>query len=401
MEKLAYVPDGGSTIEVADPTSISGSEPNKPYVDARFYSAPYTGPTTAADASGNLPNIYIMVKNKSGFSSTSNVGVGLVAGTYTLRLRTGDFDPTFVVVQGEWVDHEVEKGADGFFTVELTARTRPFLLMEGDSIKNCIALKWKSGCEAERGYQHWLGSALVMPQNAASREVSRGSAISTSAPYIVASAPKAAGPEAKQTLTVAGPHFAPEGLVTSGTLEGGRFLYPAYYRKFVPYGVTVRTLKLAGVETTEAAIKTFLAKKSLFRGTIQNDEGAAVEQTLTITARETGVLVDFNLSSFSAPNPTLYTSNPSRDRRTVSTGAAINPLRTAKKGQRLSRTALLGPSTETRIVAAVSRSSKVCKVSGSSIRMLKAGKCTLMVTITPTTTASTAPSKVSVSVTVS
>lgn len=401
VEKLSYVPDGGTAVDVVNPTSMSSSEPTKPYVDARFYSAAYTGPTTPADASGNLPNIYLMVKNRAGFSSPSNVGTGLVAGAYTLRLRTGDFDPTFVVVQGEWVDHEVEKGSDGFFTVELTARTKPFLLMEGASITNCIALKWKKTCEAERGYAQWLGSALVMPQNAASREVSRGSAISTSAPYIVATPPAANGPEAKQALTVAGPHFAPDGLITSGTMEDGRYLYPAVYRTFIPYAATVRTLKLAGVDTTEAVIKSFLAKKSLFRGTIQNDDGVTEDRRLTITARETGVLIDFNLTSFSAPNPTLYTGSPLRERRATSTGAAVNPLRTAKKGQRVSRTTLLGPSPETRIVSTVSKTTKVCKVSGSSVRMLKSGRCTLSVGIAPTTSSTTSVTKVVVSITVS
>lgn len=401
VEKLSYVPDGGTSVDVASPATLSRDQPTKPYIDARFYTAAYNGPSTPADARGLLPNLYLMIKNRSGFTTTTNIATGLAAGTYSFRLRTGDFDPTFVVIQGEWVDHKVERGADGYFTLDVTARTAPFVTMETASIANCITLKWKTGCEADNGYGQWLGSALVMLQNPASREISRGSAISTSAPYVVANAPVANGPETKQTLSVAGPHFAPDGLLTSGTVEDSRYLYPAYYRKLIPYTAIVRSLKLIGVDTTEDGIKAFLAKRSLFRGTIQNSEGVAVPQRLTVTAKDAGVLIDFNLASFSAPNPTLYMSSPLREFASSSSGAAISPLRTAKKGQKVSRTALLGPSLETRIVSTVSKSKKVCTISGSSVRMLKSGKCILSVAIAPTTSATATPEKVSVTITVS
>jgi len=401
VESLSFTPDGGTPTQVTEPATSSQSDTSKPYLNAGFFFSAYTGPSTNADGTGLLPTMNANLFNNSGFPRSAAIRDGLAEGTYTYRLRTGDFDPTYVVIQGDWINHTVEKGADGYFTLEVTARPLTFLSVSSN-IGKCLASNWKTDCEGETATRRWLGGAFVMHGNAQTRDVSRGTAISTTASYIRPSAPAANGPEAKQRLTVAGPHFVPDGFLTSGKTENGRYLNPAVYKMYLPYAATVRSLALANITTTEDGIKKYLAdpKNSIYSGTIVNEAGITVKKGLTVTAMEKGVLVNFNLDTFSAPNPTLYMSNPDRVRTTATSGAAISPLRAVKKGQKVSRTTLLGASPGTKIGTTTSKSPKVCSIAGSTVRALKAGTCNLSVTISTMSGGKAVLSKVNVSVTV-
>lgn len=402
VESLSFTPDGGATVNIADPATASQTDVNKPYLYAGFFFSAYTGPTTTADGTGLMPTMNANVLNNAESRSTSPIRDGIAAGTYTYRFRTGDYDPTYVVVQGDWVNHVVEKGADGYFTVEVTARPLTFLTV-GANVGKCLAGNWKTDCEGDSAIRRWLGGAFVMHQNSATRDISRGTAISTTASYIKPSAPAAdgSGIGAKQSLTVAGPHFVPDGFLTSGKTENGRYLNPAVYKMFLPYAATVRSLALANIQTTEEKIKEYLKTSSIFSGTILNEAGVRVQKDLTVTDTGKGVLINFNLDTFSAPNPILYMSNPERSRTNATAGAAISPLRTAKKGQKINRATLLGASPGTKVGATTSRSPKVCAVAGSTVRMLKAGTCNLLVTVSTTVSGKSVSSKVNVAIAVS
>jgi hypothetical protein len=396
VEGLWFTPVGGSETAITAPAT-QGSQA---WVQAGFYQGAYTGPNTTPASTGLMPILNAIVYNPTGFPGAS-VQDGLVAGTYRFRIRLGDFDPTYTVIQGDAKTHVVERGTDGYFTLELSGDAKPWMHVQGaTAIAACIAGKWKTNCEATNAYRNWFGTAIVMHGVAARRELSRGQWFSTSASYIVPSAPVRNGPEVKQTLTVAGPHFVPAGIGDTGYSENGRYLNPARYKTFIPYNAVVNSLKLAGVTTTEEQIQLVLASRPIFSGTIVDEAGVTRNQDLTITAVTGGVIIDYNLQTFSSPNPALFISNPSRVRRTFKAGATISPLIEVGKKRRVSPTALLAPGPGTKVTSVTSRSKRQCVVKGSTIMTQAPGTCRLSVGLSIKVGKKTTTSRATVTVTV-
>ncbi|MFM9226194.1 MAG: hypothetical protein ACKOQ1_06150, partial [Actinomycetota bacterium] len=239
---------------------------------------------------------------------------GIPDGSYRTVLRMGDYDPSYLFLTGKYEAYTVTKGSDGYFTVDLTVKPTPVasvVELNGDrtALDNCIAGKWVTNCESNQAFRRYALASFSMSSDAAQRDLMRGTWISTSAStFSLGRVDLAAG---IFDVTAQGPHYVPTDFGIPGlTTENGRELNPAFFEMFVTLPAVAKMLsQLAGREVSLDVAKQAIADPSkIFEGTI--DEAVAGQvtektQQLTMTPGDSGLRVNFNLTHFSAPNPTL------------------------------------------------------------------------------------------------
>jgi hypothetical protein len=148
-----------------------------------------------------------------------------------------------------------------------------------------------------------------MVGDAAQRELLRGTWISTNASTF--SLGKVDFTSGVFDVTAKGPHYVPTDFGVPGlTTENGRELNSAYFEMYVTLPTIAKMLsQIAGKEVTVETTKKALEDPSkIFEGTIDEATAGQVTkklQQLTMTVGESGIRVNFNLTHFSAPNPSL------------------------------------------------------------------------------------------------
>lgn len=413
IELMEFTPTNGTKRTVTDPTHDNPFSGTDPSVQA-FISGSYAGPSSLS-STGYPPSISINYYDPVGSMEPApplKTAVGLADGLYRVVLRTGDFDPTYLMLTGTNDSYSVTKGADGYWTVDLSARpmkTARVVAMNGDQtmMNTCQASNWLGACEANFAYQGYILASFAMLADAAQRESGRGMWISSNASMVGMGNLDFLKGETQ--VNVKGPHYVPTDFPTTGlTAEGGRHLNPAYYEMFMPFTMITKMLsQMSGKEVTVDQVKTFLSSpKDVMEGTVKEAASAtasAVEKTqsLTTTVGDTGVRVNFNLTHYSAPDPTLKlkvpsalssttapttsggatTSTTTRTVKALKNGASVSLATAAAKGKTLTGKSLVSPSTGARVSAIVSKSKSVCTVKGTSVKMLKAGTCRLSATV--------------------
>jgi hypothetical protein len=148
-----------------------------------------------------------------------------------------------------------------------------------------------------------------MSSDAAQRELMRGTWISTNASiFSLGRVDLAAG---VFDVTAKGPHYVPTDFGVAGlTQENGRELAPAFFEMYVTLPSVAKMLsQVAGKEVTVEMARQAIADPSkIFEGTIDEATAGKITeklQQLTMTVGDAGLRVNFNLTHFSAPNPTL------------------------------------------------------------------------------------------------
>lgn len=408
VEKLEFTPTGGPKQDIANPAPNYMSDPNSlsgrtsPYVGT-FLSGAYTGP---GSVNPNMPSgMAINFYNPLGSirANPSDITVdGLENGLYRVVVRTGDYDPTIMMLSGKYESLVVTKGSDGYFTIDLSLRPSPIarvVVLDGDSnaLNSCIANKWLASCEANQAERGYALASFGMVSDGAMRDSLRGTWITSNASTVeLAPGNFLAG---EFNVNAQGPHFVPNDFGISGlTQEGSRYVNPAYFEMFVPYTMIAKVVstKMNQVVTVDM-VKAFLdSPTQVMEGTIEeaaSPTAAIVKkaQTLTFTKLDIGVRVNFNLTNYSAPNPSLKiksvgttaatTSPATSQTRKLSNGATVKIPAKVSKGKSLTGKALLSPSKGATITKMVSRSTSVCKVVGTRVKMLKTGTCRLAVTV--------------------
>ena len=381
------------------------SDPNSPYVYARL-SNTYSGPTSSVHELG--PHVFLTVKKHSGFEYGTPGGgpnyVGLDDGVYRVKVRLGDFDPTYAIIWADPSSYTVTKGDDGYFTLDMTFDPIPYLGV--NNATTCVSLKWGTGCEAESTYRNYMFTTLAMAGNTVNREKMRGWWLATNATRFTLLPPTVdlANKEVKQSFSVAAPHYVPVAFepYSSGAMEGTREMYPVLYKMFAPYTGIIQNVKsLTGVDVDKTIIDNYVSTPGrLFKGTIQSPTGAEVDQVITVTPQTEGLLIDFDIDHYSAPNPALRVVDPGRARSTLKNGALLNVLRSTSKGRTYTAAALFGPGSGSRVTKVTSTTKKVCSTKGTSVKMLKPGVCKVTIVAEKKTGKSkkTATAKVSVPV---
>jgi hypothetical protein len=221
---------------------------------------------------------------------------------------------------GKFDAYSVIKGADGYFTVDVTSRpaaTASAVELNGSraTLDACEAGNWVTNCESNMATRRTNFFSMMMSADATQRDFLRGTWVSTNAS--VFSLGKIDLVSGVFDVTAKGPHYVPTDFGIPGlTQENGRELAPAFFEMSVTYPAIARMLsQVAGKEVTVEMAKQALADPSkIFEGTIDEATAGQVTeklQQLTMTVGDSGLRVNFNLTHFSAPNPTLKVKSSS------------------------------------------------------------------------------------------
>jgi hypothetical protein len=243
-----------------------------------------------------------------------------------------------------------------------------------------------------------------------------------------------------------GPHFVPDSFGdTTLVREGDRYLNPAYFEMGISLSLVASALSLITRETVTAdQVKEFAsnpaARSSMVEGKIKEiPDGASVPvdktQAVTVSATDTSLRINFNLTHYSAPNPTVVLKKPTvaaapatntptntetktpvaetpaastptvttpaaapaTTTKKLSNGASLKILSSASKGTTYSAKSLLSPSAGSKIQGMKSTSPTVCSAKKTSVKMLKTGTCKLAVKILAKKKVASVPVKISVS----
>ena len=386
IQQFAFTPTGGVLREVTPSNFALGnldSAGNKEVNVVAKLSAGYAGTSSTPEQDGVLASLSLNFYDPLSTTLSSSTNTGLRDGLYTVVIRTGDFDPSSMMLIGAYDSYTVVKGADGFFTITLTARPIPWaavVQMNGnDSVfQACKASQWTTNCEANMANQRYILATFNMTDTAAMREAARGSWISTSASTIQVAASTSS---LQYNFTVEGPHYVPADFgVTGLAQENGKSLNPAFFKMYVPFAMMAVSMSQAGGAVSAADVATLMANpSSVLTGTIFEKTGTAaaveVPQVLTFAPASGGVVVDFNLKHFSAPNPSLKIKAPAAKKTlAISKTSSFTTLTTLAK---------LTKAKTSKVSAVVAPSSrKVCQVVKNSVKGLKAGSCKVTVTVT-------------------
>ena len=386
IQQFAFTPTGGVLREVTPSNFALGnldSAGNKEVNVVAKLSAGYAGTSSTPEQDGVLASLSLNFYDPLSTTLSSSTNTGLRDGLYTVVIRTGDFDPSSMMLIGAYDSYTVVKGADGFFTITLTARPIPWaavVQMNGnDSVfQACKASQWTTNCEANMANQRYILATFNMMDTAAMREAARGSWISTSASTIQVAASTSS---LQYNFTVEGPHYVPADFgVTGLAQENGKSLNPAFFKMYVPFAMMAVSMSQAGGAVSTADVATMMANpSSVLTGTIFEKTGTAaaveVPQVLTFTAASGGVVVDFNLKHFSAPNPSLKIKAPAAKKTlAISKTSSFTTLTTLAKMTK-------AKSSKVSVVVAAS-SKNICQVVKNSVKGLKAGSCKVTVTVT-------------------
>ena len=405
IEQFAFTPSGGVLREVTPSNFALGnldSAGNKEVNVVATLSAGYAGLSSTPMQDGVLASLSLNFYDPLSTTLSTSTNSGLRDGLYKVVIRTGDFDPSSMMLIGAYDSYTVVKGADGFFTVTLTTRPIPWaavVQLNGDDsvFQACKASQWTTNCEANMANQRYILATFNMMNTAVMREAARGSWVSTSASTIQVAASTSS---LQYNFTVEGPHYVPADFgVTGLAQENGKSLNPAFFKMYVPFTMMAASMSQAGGAVSAADVATMMANpSSVLTGTIFEKTGTAaaveVPQTLTFASASAGVVVDFNLKHFSAPNPSLKLKVPAAFTATT-VKAVSKPTVTTKKTATAksfadyakltvakTSTVSLKVSTASKRYCAVV-STKVKGVTTMKLKGLKKGTCKVTVTVTP------------------
>lgn len=321
IETFEFTPTNGAKQDLTASAATSGVV--NPYLEV-FIGGSYSGPSGTAAAGGLFPSLSINYQYIPGVSWNTPTRPptleGIPDGAYRTVLRTGDYDPSYLFLTGKHDAYSVTKGADGYFTVDLTAKptsTASVVELNGSraALDACEAGNWVTNCESNSAYRRYMLTSFMMSGDSAQRELLRGTWVSTNASvFSLGRMDLATG---VFDVTAKGPHYVPTDFGIPGlTTENGRELNPAFFEMYVTLPTVAKMLtQLAGREVTvETAKKALEDPTKIFEGTV--DEATAGQiteklQQLTMTVGDAGIRVNFNLTHFSAPNPTLKVKSSS------------------------------------------------------------------------------------------
>ena len=315
IEKFEFTPTSGAKQDL---TSGAGTVNSSQIYLETFISEPYSGPSGSAGQAGLFPALsvnYQYIPGTSWNTPTRPPTVdGIPEGTYRSVVRVGDYDPSFMFLTGKYDAYSVTKGADGYFTVDVTSRpaaTASAVVLNGSraALDACEAGNWVTNCESNMATRRTNFFSLMMSADATQRDLLRGTWVSTNAS--VFSLGRIDLVSGVFDVTAKGPHYVPTDFGIAGlTQENGRELAPAFFEMSLTYQAIAKMLsQVAGKEVSVDLAKQVLTDPTkFFEGTIDEATAGQVTeklQQLTMSLGDTGLRVNFNLTHFSAPNPTL------------------------------------------------------------------------------------------------
>ena len=315
IEKFEYTPTAGAKQDL---TATAGTVNSSQIFLETFLSQSYSGPSGSGAQGGYFPALALNYQYTpgTGWSTPTRPSTvdGVPDGTYHSVVRIGDYDPSVMLLTGKFDSYAVTKGADGYFTVEVTSRptaTASAVVLDGNraALDACEAGNWVTNCESNMATRRSNFFSFMMSSDVAQRDLLRGTWVSTNAS--VFSLGRIDFASGVFDVTAKGPHYVPTDFGVPGlTQENGRELSPAFFEMSLTYPAIAKMLsQTVGKEVSVEMTKQVLADPSkFFEGTVDEATAGQVTEKLqqvTMTMGDTGLRVNFNLTHFSAPNPTL------------------------------------------------------------------------------------------------
>ena len=351
---------------------------------------------------------------ESNFSGGTKTKKGVPDGEYRIIVRTGDFKPHSMTFKGKPVGNSpftVAQGSDGNYSLSISATPEPFVtIMDSTKWGPCNLVKWDTTCEADTAFFRRLSGIITfipptfqdveevrapgMVSVSPSLKISQGLWIASNT-IVLDAKPEMNLVTKSLGLPAYGPHYVPTDFPTAGlTAEGSRHLNPAYFTAFIPNEL------LAFVNNFQLPEVVAKAPNQI-RATIENSSGQVVTHGHETTMSGAGALVKVLITHYSAPNPKIYfggssgTESSTTATTTTSTTASttlantslVMPKVTASRSASAKSIATFAKlkvlSTSKVSLKVVPSSGKFCRVSGASLKGLKAGSCKVTVTVTP------------------
>jgi hypothetical protein len=411
VEKLEFTPTGSSTAQI-----ISDAVPESGTSAAQH-------PTTSISVTLNSSNGNLWGKMGLGelgfqlsdpaFESLVPGGIktrmGLPDGKYQLVVRTGDYNPHSMTIKGKPAGDSpfaVTQGADGYYTLTLSATSEPFVtIMDSTKWAPCNTVKWDATCEPDTAFLRKLSGIITvipstyqevvlapgMPAVSPSLSLSQGLWIASNT-VVIDVKPEMNFLTKSLGLPAYGPHYVPNDFPSTGlTAEGNRYLNPAYFTAFIPNGILAFVNNFQFSDLPEKI-------PGLIRASIEDSSGNAVPQAHETTMTGSGALIKVAITHYSAPNPKIYfggttsstgTALPTTTSTSTTSTVAlvVAPNITSKKALAARVIAkyrnFILPTGAQVSVSVATASKKYCKVVGTTIKYVSAGTCRVTVTAKP------------------
>jgi hypothetical protein len=410
VEKLEFTPSGSSTAQtIADAVPAMGStlalHPNTSALvslnslNNNLYGKMGLG---AIDFQFSDPAFETLV---TGGTKTKT---GIPDGKYQLVVRTGNYKPHSMTIKGKPVGDSpfaVAQGADGYYTLTLSATSEPFVtIMDFSKWDACRATKWDATCEPDTAFLRRLsGIITAIPSTyqevepvlapgmpAVSPSLARSQGLWVASNTVVLDVKPEMNLVTKSLgLPAYGPHYVPTDFPSAGlTAEGNRYLNPAYFTAFIPNELLAFVNNFQMAEIAEKA-------PGRISATIEDSSAKAVAQAHETTMTASGALIKVAITHYSAPNPKIYfggtTSSTGSTTTTTSTTSTVAPVVAPSITSKNALTAraiaaykkFVIPSGAQVTMTVSSSSKKYCKVVGSTVKYVAAGSCKVTVTAKP------------------
>ena len=409
VEKLEFTPSGSSTAQtIADavpPTGTSGTQHLN--TSALVYLNSLNSNLWGKMGLGELSFEFSDPAFETLVAGGTKTKTGIPGGKYQLVIRTGDYKPHSMTIKGKPVGDNpfaVAQGADGYYTLTLSATSEPFItIMDSAKWAPCNAVKWDTTCEPDTAFLRKLSGIITaipptyqevepvlapgMP--AVSPSLARSQGLWVASNTVVLDVKPEMNLVTKSLgLPAYGPHYVPTDFPSAGlTAEGNRYLNPAYFTAFIPNELLAFVNNFQMAEIAEKA-------PGRISATIEDSSAKAVAQAHETTMTASGALIKVAITHYSAPNPKIYfggttssTGTTTTTTTTTTVPVVVAPNITSQKTVTARAIAtykkFVIPAGAQISVSVAAASKKYCKAVGTTIKYVSAGTCKITVTAKP------------------
>ncbi|NDG66905.1 MAG: hypothetical protein EBY23_08365 [Actinobacteria bacterium] len=407
VEKLEFTPAGSSTAQtISDAVPAMGTTPAQhPNTSVLVYLNSVNNNLYGKMGLAALNFEFSDPAFETLVGGGTKTKTGIPAGKYQLVVRTGTLKPHSMTIKGKPAGDNpfaVTQGADGYYTLTLSATSEPFItIMDSTKWDACRAVKWDGTCEPDTAFLRKLSGIVTaipstyqeveevrapgMPSVSPSLSLSQGLWVASNT-VVIDVKPEMNLVTKSLGLPAYGPHYVPTDFPSAGlTAEGNRYLNPAYFTAFIPNELLAFVNNFQMAEIAEKA-------PGRISATIEDSSAKAVPQAHETTMTGSGALIKVAITHYSAPNPKIYFGGTTSSTGTTTTTStpgpvAVAPSITSQKA--LTARAIASykkfviPAGAQISISVAASSKKYCKAVGATVKYVSAGTCKITVTAKP------------------
>ena len=407
VEKLEFTPAGSSTAQtISDAVPAMGTTPAQhPNTSVLVYLNSVNNNLYGKMGLAGLNFEFSDPAFETLVGGGTKTKTGIPAGKYQLVVRTGTLKPHSMTIKGKPAGDNpfaVTQGADGYYTLTLSATSEPFItIMDSTKWDACRAVKWDGTCEPDTAFLRKLSGIVTaipstyqeveevrapgMPSVSPSLSLSQGLWVASNT-VVIDVKPEMNLVTKSLGLPAYGPHYVPTDFPSAGlTAEGNRYLNPAYFTAFIPNELLAFVNNFQMAEIAEKA-------PGRISATIEDSSAKAVPQAHETTMTGSGALIKVAITHYSAPNPKIYFGGTTSSTGTTTTTSTPSPVAVAPSitsQKALTARAIASykkfviPAGAQISISVAASSKKYCKAVGATVKYVSAGTCKITMTAKP------------------